>query len=207
MESSPEPQHILYLNRGQDDAITIHLLKSKDRFVPVYSVSHNAKMTRMEIKRIQCDTVSTQYRAAGAVRFRKIQPRVNVTVRGVTFKLTRKHPLSSTLSFRFLGVGDMRWEELDKKHQGMRLVDFNGKTLAHFRPRLRVAEAGGGGGGSPPAENTSRCLPGFELFAALADLDMDLLVTTGLAAAEYRRQLDGDWDMVAEEEPDKAGGG
>ncbi|EXF76248.1 hypothetical protein CFIO01_06625 [Colletotrichum fioriniae PJ7] len=174
----------------------------------------------MEIRQVDCNTISAKHRPIAAVKLRILPPRVDATVRGVKFKMARKHPLSSTLSFRFLGAGEMRWDDLGKHGQGMKLVDFNGKTLAFFRPRLHVVNAGprgeeevehssrGGGecGSRPtPASHTNTMSqagwgPGFELHAALADLDLDLVVTTGLAAAEYRRQLDEDWDLVAEEE-------
>ncbi|KAJ0303744.1 hypothetical protein COL516b_006181 [Colletotrichum fioriniae] len=151
-------------------------------------------MTKMEIRQVDCNTISAKHRPIAAVKLRILPPRVDATVRGVKFKMARKHPLSSTLSFRFLGAGEMRWDDLGKHGQGMKLVDFNGKTLAFFRPRLHVVNAG------PRGEEEAGWGPGFELHAALADLDLDLVVTTGLAAAEYRRQLDEDWDLVAEEE-------
>ncbi|KZL73595.1 hypothetical protein CT0861_09667 [Colletotrichum tofieldiae] len=213
MERSPEPRHTLYLSRANDDGIIINLVKPNGGIVPFYGVSHNAKMTNMDVRRIKGDAVSAEHRPVGHIKTRTIPPRVDVAVRGVNFKMTRKHPLSNALSFRFLGVGEMRWEELGKKCRGMRLIDFNGKTLAHFRPRLHVTGAGGGGGekdGSNPLAGGLKGLnrpgwgPGFELHAALADLDLDLVVTTGLAAAEHRRQLDEDWDMVAEEETREA---
>ncbi|GKT42881.1 uncharacterized protein ColSpa_03062 [Colletotrichum spaethianum] len=165
-------------------------------------------MTKMEVRRIKCDAISAEHRPVGSIKTRTIPPRVDVAVRGVNFKLTRKHPLSNTLSFRFLGVGEMRWEELGKGCRGMRLIDFNGKTLAHFRPRLHVLGATEGGrerdesnplAGGLRGLTRAGCGPAFELHAALADLDLDLLVTTGLAAAEHRRQLNEDWDIVSEE--------
>ncbi|KAL2876276.1 hypothetical protein SGCOL_008449 [Colletotrichum sp. CLE4] len=216
METPPEPQHILVLSRGNDDAIIVNLLKHNGCLTAVYAVSHNTKMTKMEIRRVNCDAISATHRPIAAVKLRKIPPRADAIVRGVKFNMARKHPLSSTLNFRFLGAGEMRWEELGKHGKGMRLVDFNGKTLAFFRPRLHVVDAGpgieggregveehssreGGADGSHPAPashtNTmskAEWGPGFELHAALADLDLDLVVTTGLAAAEYRRQLDED---------------
>ncbi|KAL0765405.1 hypothetical protein CaCOL14_012154 [Colletotrichum acutatum] len=174
----------------------------------------------MGIRRVNCDTISAKHLPIAAVKLRTLPPRVEATVRGVKFKMARKHPLSSTLSFRFLGVGEMRWEDLGKHGKGMKLIDFNGKTLAFFRPRLHAVNAGprgeeeegyssrgsGEDGSRPtPARHTNTMSkagwgPGFELHAALADLDLDLVVTTGLAAAEYRRQLNEDWDLVAEEE-------
>uniref|UniRef100_L2FVJ0 Uncharacterized protein n=1 Tax=Colletotrichum fructicola (strain Nara gc5) TaxID=1213859 RepID=L2FVJ0_COLFN len=97
--------------------------------------------------------MSTEHRPIGTVKLRTIPPRIDLSVRGVAFKMARKHPLSSTLGFRFLGAGEMCWEQ-NKKGRGMRLVDFNGKIQAHFRPRMHVAShvntasaAGGGGGG------------------------------------------------------------
>ncbi|OHF01598.1 hypothetical protein CORC01_03088 [Colletotrichum orchidophilum] len=174
-------------------------------------------MTKLEIRRVDCDATFAKHRPVGAFKLRKIPPRVDAIVRGVKFKMARKHPLSSTLSFRFLGVREMRWEVLGKHGKGMRLVDFNGKTRAFFRSRLHVMNAGLGSGGGgrggreggedgnspPPASHTNMMSqagwgPGFELHAALADLDLDLVVTTGLAAAEYHRQLDEDWDLVLE---------
>ncbi|CCF42579.1 hypothetical protein CH063_12537 [Colletotrichum higginsianum] len=170
-------------------------------------------MTKMEVRRIKCDAISTEHRPVGSIKTRTIPPRVDMAVRGVNFKMMRKNPLSSALSFRFLGAGEMRWEELGKKGRGMRLIDFNGKTLAYFRPRLHVLGGGGGGGvgyGSSPSAgglnlkrsdiNRAGQGPGFELHAALADLDLDLVVATGLAAAEHRRQLDENWDLMASEE-------
>ncbi|KXH33365.1 hypothetical protein CSIM01_03279 [Colletotrichum simmondsii] len=221
MEIPQEPRHILVLSRGNEDAIVVNLLKHKECLTPVYTISHNTKMTKMEIRRVKCDAVSAEHRPIAAFKLRTLPSRVEATVRGVKFKVARKHPLSSTLSFRFLGVGEMRWEDLGKHGKGMKLIDFNGKNLAFFRPRLHVVNAGprgeeeeeghssrgGGEGGSRPAPashtNTMSKAgwgPGFELHAALADLDLDLVVTTGLAAAEYRRQLDEDWDLVAGKE-------
>lgn len=213
MERSPEPRHTLYLSRATNDAFIINLVKPNVGLVPLYSVSHNAKMTKMEVRRIKCDAISTEHRPVGSIKTRTIPPRVDMAVRGVNFKMMRKHPLSSALSFRFLGAGEMRWEELGKKGRGMRLIDFNGKTLAYFRPRLHVLDGGGGGGvgyGSSPSAgglnlkgsdiNRAGRGPGFELQAALADLDLDLVVATGLAAAEHRRQLDENWDLMASEE-------
>ncbi|KAJ0163676.1 hypothetical protein CTA2_2594 [Colletotrichum tanaceti] len=217
MERSPEPRHTLYLTRATNDVFIINLVKPSAGLVPLYNVSHNAKMTKMELRRIKCDATSAEHRPIGSIKTRTIPPRVDMAVRGVNFKMTRKHPLSNALSFRFLGAGEMRWEELGKKGRGMRLVDFNGKTLAYFRPRLHVLSGGGGGGGgagvvygrSPstgglnlkgPDVNIADRGPGFELHAALADLDLDLVVATGLAAAEHRRQLDENWDLMAGEE-------
>ncbi|KAF4834403.1 hypothetical protein CGCTS75_v003187 [Colletotrichum tropicale] len=221
MGPTPEPQHFLLLDRDHaEDAIIVNLAKRSDA-TPLYSISHNSKMTKMEIRRIKCDSISTEHRPIGAVKLRTIPPRIDLTVRGVAFKMARKHPLSSTLGFRFLGAGEMRWEQ-NKKGRGMRLVDFNGKIQAHFRPRMHVAShvntdaaAGGGGGGGEEEKSGRSSLghkpgwgPGFELHATkLADLDLDLIVTTGLAAAEHRRQLDDDWDQAAGEELDKARGG
>ncbi|KAK1569858.1 uncharacterized protein LY79DRAFT_584452 [Colletotrichum navitas] len=208
MERSSAPLHTLYLSRDNDDAITINLVRPNGCIAPFYSVSHNGKMTKMEVRRIRCDAVSTQHRPVGSIKSRMLPPRLDVAVRGVNFKMTRKHPLSNALSFRFLGVGEMRWEELGKQGRGMRLVDFNGKTLAHFRPKLHMLGAGGVIGGKEEGnllagglEGVNRAArgPGFELHSALADLDMDLIVTTGLAAAEHRRQLDEGWDMEADE--------
>ncbi|EFQ33612.1 hypothetical protein CGRA01v4_02103 [Colletotrichum graminicola] len=208
MERSSAPLHTLYLSRDNGDAITVNLVRLNGCIAPLYSVGHNEKMTKMEVRRIRCDAVSTQDRPVGSIKTRMLLPRLDVAVRGVKFKMTRKHPLSNALSFRFLGVGEMRWEELGKQGRGMRLVDFNGKTLAHFRPRLHVLNAGGVGGGKEegnPLEGglkgVTRAVrgPGFELHSALADLDMDLIVTTGLAAAEHRRQLDEGWNMEADE--------
>ncbi|KAI3544941.1 hypothetical protein CABS02_09533 [Colletotrichum abscissum] len=220
MEIPPEPRHILVLSRGNEDAIVVNLLKHKECLIPVYTISHNTKMTKMEIRRVNCDAISAEHRPIAAVKLRTLPSRVEATVRGVKFKVARKHPLSSTLSFRFLGVGEMLWEDLGKHGKGMKLIDFNGKTLAFFRPRLHVVNAGprgeeeeghssrgsGEGGSRPaPASHTNTMSkagrgPGFELHAALADLDLDLVVATGLAAAEYRRQLDEDWDLVTEEQ-------
>ncbi|KAL0935650.1 uncharacterized protein CTRU02_210241 [Colletotrichum truncatum] len=205
MEPTTETRHILFLAREHENAITIVLSKPKGCAVPLYNVNHNPKCSKMEIRRIKCDSVSTEHRPIGAVKLRTIPHRVDVTVRGVSFKLSRKHPLSSTLGFRFLGAGEMRWEKIDKKSRGMKLVDFNGKTQAFFHPRMHVVNhpAGNEGGGEIGDKSGRRSSPGtkagwgpgFELLATrLADLDMDLIVTTGLAAAEYRRQLDEDWD-------------
>ncbi|KAK1995562.1 hypothetical protein LX36DRAFT_157661 [Colletotrichum falcatum] len=217
MERSPAPRHTLHLSRDHDGAITISLVRPNGCIAPFYSVSHNEKMTKMEVWRIRCDGVSAEHRPVGHVKSRTLPPRLDVAVRGVDFKMTRKHPLSNALSFRFLGVGEMRWEGLGKQGRGMRLVDFNGKTLAYFRPRLQILGVGGGGGGkeagNPPAGglkavDRARQGPGFELHSALADLDLDLVVTTGLAAAEHRRQLDEGWDMAAgpeDREEDKPG--
>ncbi|KAK2046232.1 hypothetical protein LZ31DRAFT_217362 [Colletotrichum somersetense] len=207
MERSSAPRHTLYLSRDNDDAITLNLIRPNGCIAPFYSVSHNEKMTKMEVWRIRCDAVSAQNRPIGSIKARTLPPRLDVAVRGVNFKMARKHPLSNALSFRFLGLGEMRWEELGKQGRGMRLVDFNGKTLAHFRPRLHMlgpgAGSGGKEGGNPLAgglkgANSTGRGPGFELHSALADLDLDLIVTTGLAAAEHRRQLDEGWDMGAD---------
>ncbi|KAF6833675.1 hypothetical protein CPLU01_05396 [Colletotrichum plurivorum] len=209
-EPTSEPQHFLYLTRGPNSTITVNLAKAKGNPAPLYSVTHNPKMHKMEIRRLRCDAASEQ-RPVGAVKLRTLPPRVEVTVRGAAFKMARRHPLSTSLAFRFLGAGEMRWERLPGKAHGMRLVDFNGSVRAHFRPRMhiRVLEDSSGGGGADERKrqqnaggmgNKAGWGPGFELHAAkLADLDLDLIVTTGLAAAEYRRQLDEDWDDVAEE--------
>lgn len=117
-------------------------------------------MTKMEIQRIKCDAVSTGHRPLGAVKLRTITPRVDVTVRGVSFKMAGKDPLSSTLAFRFLGAGEMQWEQIDKKGRGMRLKDFNGRTQAHFRRRMHVASHAAGGNGKD--EEDSRSSPGHE---------------------------------------------
>ncbi|KAK2018543.1 hypothetical protein LZ32DRAFT_613582 [Colletotrichum eremochloae] len=208
MERSPAAPHTLYLSRDHDGAITINLIRPNGCIAPFYSVSHNEKMTKMEVRRIRCDAVSAEHRPVGSIKSRTLPPRLDVAVRGVDFKMTRKHPLSNALSFRFLGVGEMRWEELGKQGRGMRLVDFNGKTLAHFRPSLHILGAGGGNGGKEGGNPLAGGLksvgragrgPGFELHSALADLDLDLIVTTGLAAAEHRRQLDEAWNTEADE--------
>ncbi|KAK1975180.1 hypothetical protein LZ30DRAFT_754257 [Colletotrichum cereale] len=212
MERSPAPRHTLYLSRDNDDAITINLIRPNGCIVPCYNVSHNDKMTKMEVGRTKGDAVSAEPRPVGTIKTRTLPPRLDVAVRGVDFKMTRKHPLSNALSFRFLSVGEMRWEELGKQGRGMKLVDFNGKTLAHFRPRLHILGAGGGSGANEEGNSLAGGLkgvnrtgrgPGFELHSALADLDLDLVVTTGLAAAEHRRQLDEGWGMEAEKAEDK----
>ncbi|OLN85392.1 hypothetical protein CCHL11_07981 [Colletotrichum chlorophyti] len=199
MERSPEPYHVLQLTRGHDNAIVVSHVKSKGGSTPLYSISHNDKMSKMEIRRIKRDAISTEQRPVGSIKLRTIPPRVEVSVRGVSFKMTRKHPLSNSHNFSFLGSGEMRWEELGKKGTGMRLVDFNGKVWSHFRPKLLLHVINGGSGADQNSPGSkARWAPGFELHAALADLDLDLVVTTGLAAAEHRQQLTGDWETVQE---------
>ncbi|TDZ16284.1 hypothetical protein Cob_v010689 [Colletotrichum orbiculare MAFF 240422] len=230
MEPTKEPQHFLYLSQGPDSTIAVNLIKSKSCSTHFYDITHNPKRTKMEVKRIKVDAAPVENQAIGTVKVRTIPPRIDLNVRGVPFKMYRKHPLSSSLRFRFLASREMRWELAGKKSKGIRLVDFNGKTQASFRPRMRIVATntttvGGGGaaggGGEEKSSRTSGSLghdkvvwgPGFELHAnSLADLDLDLIVTTGLAAAEYRRQLDQGWDEAGGaddvgDELDRAQGG
>ncbi|KAF9872489.1 hypothetical protein CkaCkLH20_09986 [Colletotrichum karsti] len=218
METTTEPQHFLLLNRSHDGTIVVNLAKPRGHVTHLYSISHDSKMSKMDVRKMKCDSGSAEHRPIAAIKLRTIPPRVDVTVRGVSFKMARKHPLSKTLTFRFLGAGEMKWEQIGKKGRGMRLVDFNGKTQAHFRPRMHVVShvAGGGSGddekhGRSSPGRKAGWGPGFELYATrLADLDLDLIVTTGLAAAEHRRQLDDDWDEDADDVPNTeraAGGG
>lgn len=218
-EPTSEPHHFLYLTRGPGGTITVNLAKAKGNPTPLYSVTHNPKISKMEIRRLRCDAASEQ-RPVGAVKLRTLPPRVDVTVRGAAFKMARRHPLSTSLGFRFLGAGEMRWERLPGKARGMRLVDFNGEVRAHFRPRMHIRVVGDASAGGADERKKQQSAgrtnsigskagwgPGFELYAAkLADLDLDLIVTTGLAAAEYRRQLDEDWDDAAEELENGRGG-
>ncbi|KAF6802234.1 hypothetical protein CSOJ01_11737 [Colletotrichum sojae] len=209
---SSEQHHYLYLARGPENTFTVNLAEAKGHSVPLYTVTHNYNMSKMEIRRLPSSPGPEQHRPIGAIKLRAIPPRVDVTLRGTAFRMVRPHALSKNLAFSFLGAPEMRWERLPVRARGIKLVDFNGAVRGHFRPRMRLRvledDFGGGWGVAEEIERRQSAGmgvgrpargPGFELYASrLADLDLDLIVTTGLAAAEYRRQLQEDWDDVAE---------
>ncbi|RYP53000.1 hypothetical protein DL768_001938 [Monosporascus sp. mg162] len=176
----------LAISRSPDDSAVVISRRATDGLpVSLYVVHQNSSKTKMEIR--YADGHAQQQQAdkepIALIAFHFFSWNIDLTLHGVGFRMKRKNPLSGH-SFTYPGLkGQMEWKSSSLLGSGLKLVDDRGRTIAVYKKKL-----GGFLGGKES---------GFHIYESVEDGSfMDVVVVTGLAAAEYRRLSDEGWEWL-----------
>ncbi|RYP37877.1 hypothetical protein DL767_002749 [Monosporascus sp. MG133] len=178
-------QTLVVSKSSNDSAVAVSRRTTDGLPVSLYVVHQSSFDTKMEIR--YADGHVQQQQAdrepIALLRFHFFSSSIDLTLHGVDFKMKRKNPLGGHC-FRYPGLnGQMEWKRSSLLGSGMKLVDDRGRAIAVYKKKL-----GGflGGGES-----------GFHIYDSAEDGSfMDVIVVTGLAAAEYKRQSDEGWEWL-----------
>ncbi|RYP79387.1 hypothetical protein DL769_002971 [Monosporascus sp. CRB-8-3] len=180
------PFQTLAISKSSDDSATVISRRATDGLpVSLYVVHQNSLKTKMEIR--YADGHVQQQQAGkepiALIAFHFFSWNIDLTLHGVNFRMKRKNPLGGH-SFTYPGLnGQMEWKRSSLLGSGVKLVDGRGRTIAVYKKKL-----GGFLGGRES---------GFHIYDSVEDGSfMDVIVVTGLAAAEYRRQSDKEWEWL-----------
>ena len=141
--------------------------------------------------------------------------KIECTLHGTDIRLARKDPLPSGHNFTHPKFGTLKWTESSVLGSGVELFCENKAKIARFRKRLNNDKRGSGSASedlglekktkrrlmktamnyAPMVKTTS----GFEVYVPLDEKAMNMVIVTGLAAAEYRRRSNEEWDKVIED--------
>jgi hypothetical protein len=97
--------------------------------------------------------------------------------------MARKDFFSSGHTFEDQSLGEIQWKETSLFGSGVALVDAQGNTLAQFCKRMKGRQGDSG----------------FEIFRSTDPRTLDMLVVTGLGAAEYLKQSNKEWSKFGKD--------
>ncbi|RYP61392.1 hypothetical protein DL771_010149 [Monosporascus sp. 5C6A] len=180
------PFQTLSISKPSDDSAVIISRRATDGLpVSLYVVHQNSSKTKMEIR--YADRHVQQRQAdrepIAIIAFHFFSWNLDLTLHGVDFRMKRKNPLGGH-RFTYPGLnGQLEWKSSSLLGSGLKLVDDRGRTIAVYKKKL-----GGFLGGRES---------GFHIYDSVEDGSfLDVIVVTGLAAAEYRRQSDEVWEWL-----------
>lgn len=131
--------------------------------------------------------------ALGTVSLHSWSSKIDVSIHGECFQMKRKDMLSSGHSFKHSAQPlEMQWKEEDFISDNLKLVDENKRVIALYRKNSRMKKL-------LSSNSRNKSSSELHILVPLEDHLLDIVVLTGLAAAEQRRQSNESWDKVIEE--------
>lgn len=193
-----KPSHILVLNTGSEGTFKVlsYIDANTGSHVPMFSITQKSSQSKMEIRRVDPSLALPNQPPSepmARARFHFTTSKMELNLHGVDFNMKRRsltggHFFSYRRSDGY-AYPEMQWKSSSFLGSGLVLVDSKGRTVASTQKK-KAGLLGGGGDGLPGGIHVMDRIDDWVL--------MDLISVTGLAAVEYRRQSDKDWDLVKE---------
>jgi hypothetical protein len=150
----------------------------------LYTINQDFLEENMEIRYGRDHVLGEQPKSSppiGSIKFRFISSKMHLILHGRAFEMKRRSPMGGHF-FQYPTrdrVEEMQWKSSTFMGSDLKLLDCRGRTIACTK-RKRGGES-----------------IGFHIVQEINDgLLMDLIVVTGVAAVEYRRQSDQDWNWL-----------
>ena len=136
---------------------------------PIFSVYSSSSKPHLTITRPyeRRDVIAT-------VTYHSLSSKIEISFHGQHIQLKRKDMLSSAHSFHDLNVGELRWKESSNLlSSGLVLLDKESRELCRYKKRQ-----------------------GFDVLVSAEGEFLYSILITGLAAVEYKRRGDHEWNEV-----------
>lgn len=195
-QTKPQPLETLYItHHWNGTATTVDRTDQWGNLYPTWVQFKHPEHKALSIVHTskQCPTyAATDFnQPLGTVKLHSVSSRMDLLLRGVAFEMTRNNFSGTSHKFSFLGTTELIWRQSNMDPRTLYLQDVYGNRLARYKqgPTDDGGDYSGLGGWTGRANQKQRTIGGrFELYVPSANIDMDLLVLTGLAALEYERK-------------------
>lgn len=196
-------QVLTVTNGGDKKTSNINVLLPEGNAFTRYTFHRQKSDSKYELR--YANTANPGGHPVGTVKFHTMSSKIDITLHGVAFTMAKKDPFGGGhhLSEMSLG-GEIQWKESSFMGSGVQLLDAQKRVIARYSTKLKQG---------PPQKRFGSLLgggstcAGLEIFVPAQDWILDLIVLTGLAAAEYRRQSNEDWGVVGKKVGKEGGSG
>lgn len=128
---------------------------------PLFSIRTSSSKPHRTITR-----ADNPHHVIATISFHSLSSKIDITLHGQPLQLKKNDMFSSGHSFHHPAAGELKWKEAGFLSTGLVLVDSSGRELCKYKKRA------------------------FDVFVQVDHAFMDMILVTGLAAAEYKRQSD-----------------
>ncbi|RBQ93994.1 hypothetical protein VDGD_09225 [Verticillium dahliae] len=151
--------------------VTIDRLDSSGQLVPIWALHNSPDEKSLAI--LHADPrLQNPNAALGSAKLHSLSSKIDITVRGEALKM-KSNIMGTKHSFKYHG-NELSWgvDSSTLSSSTLYLKDSSKRVLAIYQRR--------------PGGMFKRSQPTFDIHVPPATMDMDMLVVTGLAAANYR---------------------
>lgn len=195
MNTLYEPLQVLIISRSKDNSLSniYTSMPNGDRSL-IYTVYGNKGNSKLEVSYADVNHPGGQ--VVGTIRFHTLSSKIDINLHGTSFTMARKDVLGmGGHYFSNMAFGsDVQWKETSTFGSDMQMLDSQKRLIAKYSKKLKLSPAQTGFSSLIGAEKSAS---GLEIFMPIHDLVLlDLIVLTGLASGEYRRQSNEDWGLT-----------